>query len=116
MNSLIKKTNNKSETIELNYNGKKIDMPTMVSNVLNRHFANAGKNVQKQIKKANVDPLRAVKRVEDNLLLGTIMEGEVCKIITSMKNKFSAGLDGIMNAFLKKIVNVIKPVSGLIIS
>ena len=55
-----------------------------------------------------IDPAKNVCRVEDNLLLGNITEYEICNIVNKLKGKFSSGIDGVSNEFLKKIINSIK--------
>ena len=101
LNSLIKCTNNKLETIELMCDDKIISAPTAVSEQFNNHFVSIGEKVQKQIPSSNIDPLSYVKRVEENLLLGTISEETVVWIVKKMKCKLSSGVDGLSNEFLK---------------
>ena len=108
LNSLIKKNNNKCNSIELLQNDVKITAPTNVANCLNNHFASVGLKVSKDIKQSHLNPLDFVKRVENNMLLGNISETEIVKIVLRLKSKYSAGIDGISNIFLKRIVNAIK--------
>ena len=40
-------------------------------------------------------------------MLGNITEYEVCRIVEKMKAKFSCGIDGLSNNFVKKIISSI---------
>ena len=109
LNSLIEKSNNKVDTIELISRNQKVTAPDEISNLLNNHFATAGKKVQARVKCSSTeDPVKYVKRVNTNLLFGHVSESEICWLVMKLKSKFSTGLDGISNDFLKKIVYSIK--------
>ena len=108
MNSLIKKTSNRSDCIELISDGQNVSDPQKVGNLLNEHFASVGKKIQALIPDSNIDPLKYVKRVEENLLLGNINETKVVTYVEKLKNKFSSGIDGISNNLLKCIIHSIK--------
>ena len=108
LNSLIKRSNNKQDSIVLVDNDDKFTSSSEVCDALNRHFVSACANVQGQIKKVNYDPISNIKRVENELFLGNITESDVCRIVLKMKSKFSSSLDGISNHFLKQIISTIK--------
>ena len=111
LNSLIKKVNNKSDIIELLENGNRISEPSQVSNSLNNHFASVGLSVRQGINQntgSRIDPLQCVKRVTNSMLLGRVSETEIVRIVSNLKTKFSVGIDGITNNFLKQIINSIK--------
>ena len=109
LNSLIRKTRNKVDVVELESDdGKLLKNPVEIGNAFNEHFASAGEKVKSKINKIDVDPLKYVKRVEQNLMLGNITESKLCHYVSKMKSKFSSGIDGITNDFLKKTVNCLK--------
>ena len=60
-------------------------------------------DVGETVPKTGKDPLSYVKHVENNLLLGNITEMEIVSIVNKMKARFSSGVDGISNDFLKKL-------------
>ena len=108
LNSLMKKVNNKTDTIELSVHGRKIADPSTVCNTLNEHFSSIGLDTQKQISHVKKNPLDYVTRVENAMLFDRVSEIDVSKIVDKMQNKFSSGVDGISNNFLKRIINSIR--------
>ena len=87
LNSLVKRTHNKSNSIELIVAQTKVTDPESICNHLNEHFARAGPRVQAT--PSQKDPLDYVKRDNNELLLGTVSETEICKIIERIKSKYS---------------------------
>ena len=108
LNSLTKWVHNKQNIIELVEGNSKITDPQVVANKLNNHFVTAGQRVQDQVGSCNKHYLDYVRYVEEDLLLGNISESSVCWIVSKMKTKFSSGINGLSNGFLKKIINSIK--------
>ena len=108
LNSLIKRIHNKHNTIELLDNGEKISDQKQIASLFNDHYINVGKRVAAKIKPSDVDPLKYVKRVENEMLLGRISESEICSITDKLQSKYSCGVDEISNVFLKRIVHSIK--------
>ena len=52
-NNLLKKSNNKSEIVEICQNGKTYTAKTDICNIFNEHFATVGKKVHNSINKSN---------------------------------------------------------------
>ena len=63
---------------------------------------------EKKITKTDVDPLKFVTRVRNNISIQPITELQICKIVSNMEPKRSIGCDGISNYILKSIISCIK--------
>ena len=109
VNHLVKKTNNKCEITELLINGQIVNSQAEISDAFNVHFSEAGVRVQDSIPATNqADPCKLVKPVTSKMSFKRVTEGQICNIVSKLKNKKSCGLDGISNVLLKKLVNVIR--------
>ena len=108
LNSLVRRTNNKVDSIELIVDNTHIKKPSEICNYFNEHFVDVGNKVESQILTTGKNPLDYMRKVDNELLFGKITETEIFKIVDRLKAKQSAGLDGISNEFLKRIINSIK--------
>ena len=110
VNNLIRKTSNKMEITELNYNNRLLTDQGVIAESFNDHFVKAGERVKISIqhRQTNKTALNYVKRFEGNMLFSPVSEMYVCKLVKALKSKSSAGFDNISNVLLKQLVNVLK--------
>ena len=109
LNTMVKKTNDKSGIPELLYNGRVYSEQSEICNIFNEHFSTAGKRVQQTIETTpGGDPCGSVISPGKKLKFKHISEGEICRIISKLPAKTSYGFDDISNHFLKQIGSVIK--------
>ena len=108
INSISKKVVNKIDITELLIDGKKVSEPNQISNVMNKHFACAGMNVQKCIKTCNDSPSKYMSNCKTLLKEVRTNESEVTLLINNLKSKTRYGCDNISNVMLKKIVYAIR--------
>ena len=115
LNSLCKKTRNRTEITELLYNGELWSNPKDVVNALNDHFASAGTKTQKNIEATDRDPLVSVTNCNTKLSKVHVTDIEIERIVNQLKPKMSSGIDGLSNDFLKKIfVSIRVPLTDVI--
>ena len=110
MNRLLKKKVDKHEVTELFYEGQKCTNSVNICNAFNEHFATAGARVQEMINRpSNVaDALKCVRKIDAKFKFDLLTEGQLCKIVKSLKPKTSSGKDGLSNLLLKHLISVIK--------
>ena len=112
VNGILKKMNNKTDIVELNYNGKSLTDRSKIYEALNEHFSTAGKCVQDSITPVNAscisDPLLGVMNVTNKMTFSHVSEQHICKLVNGLVSKRSCGPDGLSNLLLKMLINVIK--------
>jgi hypothetical protein len=95
--------------IHLQVGNEIVTSPSKTCNIFNKTFK------ETDIDKKPPQTSNNIISVKDSLVLLEITETELIKIILSMKNKKSAGLDGISPYLLKKCVpHIIKPLLELV--
>lgn len=88
------------ERIMLKKDGGYVTCPNTVANMFNVYYKDLPINVTKDMQKSDFQ-FDLLKKVDASLFLYPCTEIEVQKIITSMSNKNSAGMDEISNRILK---------------
>lgn len=109
LNSLIGKTNNKNDISSFfKVDGTLTDDKLIISNEFCDFFTNIGKNLAQKIPASHFIYSSFLKNsTQSSIFFAPTDCEEVLKIITNMKPKKSSGIDGISNAFIKKIANSI---------
>ena len=111
VNNIVRKTSNKNDITEIDYEGIKCTTKSSICDVFNKHFATAGTKVSTSIS-GNPDnkkpALAYVKQVTNNFLLSPVSESYICRIVKGLKPKRSTGYDDISNALLQQLIHVIK--------
>ena len=103
LNSLIGKSNNKTEITELFYDNRYVTDNVQICNKVNDHFASAGLKAQQSIPNKTGDPTVYLKKVKNDMSRITVSDCELSKLVCSMKTKRSCGIDSISNDLLKSI-------------
>lgn len=103
----------KKEEIKLVHNQSNIDDPAQIAGILNEYYINLPKTVSKDSGTRNFEP--SYNKCKDSLFLSPVTPDKLLTIIYSLKNKSSAGLDGVSNILLKKIAhNIVIPLAHAI--
>ena len=118
INKICGKTNDKSLCIEsLRVNNVMTYNTTKITESFAEHFANVGKRYAEKITKPKTsieDYLRKIRMSRESIFLIPVMEYEVHKLIDSLPNKLSSGIDNINNVLLKTIKHsVVKPLTEI---
>lgn len=109
---VVNKSTNKikpphSENLLLKLDGKIIDNPLDVANVLVNQFS--FKCISSNIK--NLDPymflVQSTKRVQKDMVIAPVTPNEIVKMVNEMKNKKSCGYDDIPIAVIKENLDVL---------
>lgn len=105
INVLLKGQNDKSSIIrEINGKNGLVRDPTGICNELNDHFATVGSKVAEKIKPVSSDHTQYLQnRFLESMLLTNVSEREIEKLIESLPNKTSGGVDKISNVLVKKL-------------
>ena len=99
VNCLVKKSNNKSEIVEILNGNSEITDKTEMVNMFNEHFVSAGEHVQSLINpnpgKRKSDPMTFVRAIDEKFKFLRVTEMQICNMVLKMKSKTSTGIDGI---------------------
>lgn len=107
------KTKSKIEKICLD-DGEIIHDREEIVNCFNQHYAQLGANMASKINNS-VNVVVDVPYVRDSMFLDPLVEPEIIKIISQLKNDTSPGWDGIKVNTIKEIKNeIVKPLTHII--
>ena len=117
INSVIGKTNKKTSLpVKLNKDGIEYTEPQLIANILNKHFAEIGKNSNKKIDYKKIDSYLTNAPQKHSMVLYPTDVAEISLIIKEMKNQNSEGADQIPMNILKKINPIISPIINYLIN
>ena len=113
INRVIRKTNNKTETIDSLKVGKlEVFNGTEIANEFTKYFSTVGKDLASKMKNPNTDITTYLKNVRTNsksIFLTPVTAVELERIIVKLKPKLSSGLDDINNKIIKELNEFIVP-------
>ena len=93
--------------------GQIITSPSMLANLMNNYFIDKVTTIRQNLPPVNDDPLKTLKKLMNNrrsvFKLKFVHPDQVKKVILSLKNSKSCGLDNIDTYILKLVVDEILP-------
>ena len=111
INSVTKKTNDNSCVIEsLKINNIETYDGTSITNEFSSYFSNVGANFASRIEKSKIPVDKYLGNITLNIksvYLSPCNKQEILRLINKLPNKTSHGYDGVSNALLKDIKDVI---------
>jgi hypothetical protein len=94
------------ENIELSINNKLVAEPQEIANIFNEYYAQIGQSMTGQYPQpASLKPQTFYNT--KSMYVHPVSSLEITKIVNKMKNKWTAGLDEIPSALIKKTINYI---------
>ena len=112
---LNRKQREKNSKLEIMENGKLMQDPKEVANILNEHFVNMGKKIADSFGKNENYMKHMGKRMTISFELTPITTSTTVGIIKKMKSKSSSGFDKISNKLIKAVKEVIsQPLTDII--
>ena len=118
INHVIRKTNNKTETVDsLKIDKLEVFNGTEIANEFAKYFSTVGKNLASKMKCPNTNIATYLKQVKTNsqsIFLAPVTSVELERIIKKLKPKLSSGLDDINNKIIKELRDFIAPSLSII--
>ena len=113
INTVIRKTNNKTETIDsLKIGNLEVFNGNEIANEFAKYFSSIGKDLASKMKipKTGINTyLKNVRTNAKSIFLTPVTTVELGKIISKLKPKLSSGLDEINNKIIKELKDFIVP-------
>ena len=118
INQVIRKTNNKTETVDsLRIDKLEVFNGTDIANEFAKYFSTVGKKLATSMKQPNISISNYLKQVKTNpqtIFLTPVTTVELEQIIKNLKPKLSSGLDDINNKIIKELKEYIIPPLSII--
>ena len=118
INHVIRKTNNKTETVDsLKVDKREVFNGKEIANEFAKYFSTIGKDLASKMKRPNTNIATYLKKVRTNshsIFLTPVTTVELEGIITKLKPKLSSGLDDINNKIIKELKEFIVPSLAII--
>ena len=112
----INRTNNTKYIPLIYHNDTIIQDPTELANSFNSYFIDIGSNLADQISSEETFDSYLNEDFHPNFKFNQIDEMKVSMVIKRLRNKFSYGLDGILNSLIKNSSDVLSKPLTLIIN
>ena len=113
INCVIRKTNNKTETIDsLKIGNLEVFNGSEIANEFAKYFSTVGKDLASKMNTPNIGINNYLKNVRSNaksIFLTPVTTVELERIISKLKPKLSSGLDEINNKIIKELKEFIVP-------
>ena len=110
INELNSRSNRKTKNIsEVKIGDDVITSPTEMAEAFNSYFSNVGVNLAAEIPSPKFTPGSHLTPANKTFSIQTSTIGTVCRLLKSIDEKKSVGLDNIPNKLLKIAVDVVAP-------
>lgn len=108
INSAINKNDGKEHISKIKHNNISIDDDTQIATTFNNYFSQIGKNLADTIPPTDKQFHEFLKNPNSSsFCFRPVLKKEIIDIVANLKDKRSAGHDGIDNILLKGVINVI---------